>query len=57
MMMLPTASYLTGAVLCHLCHSIISKIADKLASPAAVGGKIFVIDVANDIDLATKEQD
>jgi hypothetical protein len=56
MMMLPTASYLTGAVLCHLCHSIISKIADKLASPA-VGGKIFVIDVANDIDRATKEQD
>lgn len=34
---------------------IVSKITDKLANPA-VGGKIFVVDVATVIDLATKEQ-
>jgi nitrogen regulatory protein P-II 1 len=34
---------------------IISKIADELANPA-IGGKIFVVDVAIAIDLATKEQ-
>ena len=34
---------------------IVSKIADELANPA-VGGKIFVVDVARAIDLATKEQ-
>jgi nitrogen regulatory protein P-II 1 len=34
---------------------ILSKIADKLSNPA-VGGKIFVVDVAAAIDLATKEQ-
>jgi nitrogen regulatory protein P-II 1 len=35
---------------------IISKIANELANPA-VGGKIFVVDVARAIDLATKERD
>jgi nitrogen regulatory protein P-II 1 len=34
---------------------IINKIADELANPA-IGGKIFVVDVAIAIDLATKEQ-
>ena len=34
---------------------IVSKIADKLADPA-IGGKIFVVDVAKAVDLATKEQ-
>jgi nitrogen regulatory protein P-II 1 len=34
---------------------IVSKIADELANPA-VGGKIFVVDVARSIDLATREQ-
>jgi nitrogen regulatory protein P-II 1 len=34
---------------------IVSKIADELANPA-VGGKIFVVDVAKAVDLATKEQ-
>ena len=34
---------------------IISKIADELANPA-IGGKIFVVDVAKTVDLATKEQ-
>jgi nitrogen regulatory protein P-II 1 len=34
---------------------IITKIADELANPA-IGGKIFVVDVAIAIDLATKEQ-
>ncbi len=34
---------------------IITKIADQLANPA-IGGKIFVVDVAIAIDLATKEQ-
>ena len=34
---------------------IVSKIADKLADPA-IGGKIFVVDVAKAIDLATKKQ-
>ena len=34
---------------------IVNKIADELANPA-VGGKIFVVDVARAIDLATKEQ-
>jgi len=33
----------------------VSKITDELANPA-VGGKIFVVDVATVIDLATKEQ-
>jgi nitrogen regulatory protein P-II 1 len=35
---------------------IVSKIGNELANPA-VGGKIFVVDVARAIDLATKEQD
>jgi nitrogen regulatory protein P-II 1 len=35
---------------------IISRIANELANPA-VGGKIFVVDVARAIDLATKERD
>ena len=35
---------------------ITSKIANELANPA-VGGKIFVVDVARTIDLATKERD
>ena len=35
---------------------IVSKIANELANPA-VGGKIFVVDVARAIDLATKERD
>lgn len=35
--------------------AIVSKITDELANPA-VGGKIFVVDVAIVIDLATKEQ-
>jgi nitrogen regulatory protein P-II 1 len=35
--------------------SIVSKIANELANPA-VGGKIFVVDVARAIDLATREQ-
>ena len=35
---------------------IINKIADELANPA-IGGKIFVVDVAIAIDLATKERD
>ena len=34
---------------------ILSKIVDKLANPD-IGGKIFVVDVARAIDLATKEQ-
>lgn len=34
---------------------IVSKIANELANPA-VGGKIFVVDVAKAVDLATKEQ-
>ena len=34
---------------------IVSKIADELANPA-IGGKIFVVDVAKTVDLATKEQ-
>jgi nitrogen regulatory protein P-II 1 len=34
---------------------IVTKIADELANPA-VGGKIFVVDVAKAVDLATKEQ-
>ena len=34
---------------------IISKIIEKLANPD-IGGKIFVVDVARAIDLATKEQ-
>ncbi|MDQ3909298.1 MAG: P-II family nitrogen regulator [Thermoproteota archaeon] len=34
---------------------ITSKIADELANPA-IGGKIFVVDVAIAIDLATKEK-
>jgi len=51
--MFPTVACLTGAV---LCHSIISKLADKLAN-VVVGGKIIRIDVENDIDLAVKEQD
>jgi nitrogen regulatory protein P-II 1 len=34
---------------------IVSKIANELANPA-VGGKIFVVDVAKADDLATKEQ-
>ena len=53
MTMFPTVACLTGAV---LCHSIISKLADKLAN-VVVGGKIIRIDVENDIDLAVKEQD
>jgi nitrogen regulatory protein P-II 1 len=35
---------------------IVSRIADELSNPA-IGGKIFVVDVARAIDLATKEQD
>jgi nitrogen regulatory protein P-II 1 len=35
---------------------IVSKIANELANPI-VGGKIFVVDVARAIDLATKERD
>jgi nitrogen regulatory protein P-II 1 len=35
---------------------IVNKIANELANPA-VGGKIFVVDVARAIDLATKERD
>jgi nitrogen regulatory protein P-II 1 len=36
-------------------ETIINKIVDELGSPN-VGGKIFVVDVATAIDLATKEQ-
>jgi nitrogen regulatory protein PII len=36
--------------------SIVSRIANEVANPA-IGGKIFVVDVARAIDLATKEQD
>lgn len=35
---------------------IVSRIANEVANPA-IGGKIFVVDVASAIDLATKEQD
>ena len=35
---------------------IVNKIADELGNPN-VGGKIFVVDVATAIDLATKERD
>ena len=35
---------------------IVSRIANEVANPA-IGGKIFVVDVARAIDLATKEQD
>lgn len=34
---------------------IVNKIVDELAKPN-VGGKIFVVDVATAVDLATKEQ-
>jgi nitrogen regulatory protein P-II 1 len=34
---------------------IVNKIANELANPA-VGGKIFVVDVARAVDLATKER-
>jgi nitrogen regulatory protein P-II 1 len=34
---------------------IVSKIAAELANPA-IGGKIFVVDVATAVDLATKEE-
>jgi nitrogen regulatory protein PII len=32
------------------------KIADELANPAIGGSKIFVVDLARALDLATKEQ-